>query len=102
MIPTEVDITVVGGGIQGAGVPQAAAAAGYSVLLLERTDWGAGTSSRSSKLIHGGLRYLESGQLRLVRKAWPCFGLSATERTPPQMINLGISLLGKGAGQAAA
>ncbi|MGS2722273.1 glycerol-3-phosphate dehydrogenase/oxidase [Porticoccus sp. GXU_MW_L64] len=60
------DVTIIGGGIQGAGVAQAAAAAGYSVLLLERGDIGNGTSSKSSKLIHGGLRYLESGQLRLV------------------------------------
>ncbi|MEH6474006.1 MAG: FAD-dependent oxidoreductase [Halopseudomonas sp.] len=63
------DLLVVGGGIQGAGMAQAASAAGYSVLLVERDDWGCGTSSRSSKLIHGGLRYLESGQFALVRKA---------------------------------
>ncbi|WP_207061081.1 FAD-dependent oxidoreductase [Motiliproteus sp. SC1-56] len=69
MEPREFEIAVIGGGIQGAGVAQAAAAAGYSVLLLERRDWGDGTSSRSSKLIHGGLRYLESGQWSLVRKA---------------------------------
>ncbi|MDM3871192.1 FAD-dependent oxidoreductase [Porticoccus sp. W117] len=60
------DVAIIGGGIQGAGVAQAAAAAGYSVLLLERGDIGEGTSSKSSKLIHGGLRYLESGQVRLV------------------------------------
>ncbi len=60
------DIAVIGGGIHGAGAAQAAAAAGYSVLLLEKTDWAAGTSSCSSKLIHGGLRYLESGQFPLV------------------------------------
>ncbi|MFN2309238.1 MAG: glycerol-3-phosphate dehydrogenase/oxidase [Gammaproteobacteria bacterium] len=65
---TDVDIVVVGAGIQGAGVAQAAAAAGYSVLLLEQTGIASGTSSRSSKLIHGGLRYLESGQFRLVRE----------------------------------
>jgi glycerol-3-phosphate dehydrogenase len=62
----DVDVLVVGGGIHGCGVAQAAAAAGYSVALLERKALAAGTSSRSSKLIHGGLRYLESGQLRLV------------------------------------
>lgn len=62
------DLVVVGGGINGAGVAQAAAAHGYSVLVLERTALGAGTSSRSSKLIHGGLRYLESGQFGLVRE----------------------------------
>ena len=63
------DVLVVGGGIQGCGIAQAAAAAGYRVLLIERNDWGSGTSSRSSKLIHGGLRYLESGQFTLIRKA---------------------------------
>ena len=63
------DIVVIGGGIQGAGVAQAGAAAGYRVLLLEKQAIAAATSSRSSKLIHGGLRYLESGQFTLVRKA---------------------------------
>lgn len=62
------DIVVVGGGIHGAGVAQAAAASGYSVLVLERTGLASGTSSRSSKLIHGGLRYLENGQFGLVRE----------------------------------
>ncbi len=63
------DLVVVGGGIHGAGVAQAAAAAGHSVLLLERNALAAGTSGRSSKLIHGGLRYLETAQLRLVHEA---------------------------------
>lgn len=63
------DVVVIGGGIHGAGVAQAAAAAGYSVLALEKTALAAGTSSRSSKLIHGGLRYLESGRLQLVRES---------------------------------
>ncbi len=62
------DVVVVGGGIHGAGVAQAAAAAGHRVLLLERSSLAAGTSSRSSKLIHGGLRYLEQGHLGLVRE----------------------------------
>jgi len=62
------DVVVVGGGIHGAGVAQAAAAAGYSVLVLEQQAVATGTSSRSTKLIHGGLRYLESGQLSLVRE----------------------------------
>lgn len=61
------DVAVIGGGIQGAGVAQAAAAAGYRTLLVERAHWAAATSSASSKLIHGGLRYLESGQIGLVR-----------------------------------
>jgi glycerol-3-phosphate dehydrogenase len=60
------DLVVIGAGIQGAGVAQAAAAAGYSVLVLEQTAPAAGTSSKSSKLIHGGLRYLETAQFGLV------------------------------------
>ena len=68
MGPDRYDVIVVGGGIHGAGVAQAAAAAGHRVLLLEKRAPGAGASSRSSKLIHGGLRYLETGQLRLVRE----------------------------------
>lgn len=63
------DVVIVGAGIHGAGVAQAAAAAGYRTLLLEKRAPGHGTSSRSSKLIHGGLRYLESGQFRLVRES---------------------------------
>ncbi len=60
---------IIGAGIQGAGVAQAVAAAGYRVRVLEQQAIAAGTSSRSSKLIHGGLRYLESHQYALVRKA---------------------------------
>src|SRR6202140_4158039 len=59
------DVVIVGGGIHGAGVLQAAAAAGHSALLIERFGLASGTSSRSSKLIHGGLRYLESGPFPL-------------------------------------
>lgn len=62
------DVVVVGAGIHGAGVAQAAAARGYSVLVLEQHGVASGTSSRSSKLIHGGLRYLESYQFALVRE----------------------------------
>ena len=65
----EYDVVVIGGGIHGAGVLQAAVAAGYKALLIERQALAAGTSSRSSKLIHGGLRYLESGQFALVRES---------------------------------
>jgi glycerol-3-phosphate dehydrogenase len=65
----EYDVVVIGGGIHGAGVLQAAAAAGHHGLLIERRGLASGTSSRSSKLIHGGLRYLESGQFRLVRES---------------------------------
>ncbi len=60
---------MVGGGITGAGVALDAASRGYSVALLERADFAAGTSSRSSKLIHGGLRYLQNFDLGLVREA---------------------------------
>lgn len=63
------DVVVIGGGIHGVGVAQAAAARGYSVLVLEQTGLASGTSSRSSKLIHGGLRYLENWQFGLVKKA---------------------------------
>jgi glycerol-3-phosphate dehydrogenase len=63
------DVVVVGGGIHGVGVAQAVAAAGHTVLVLEKRALAAGTSSRSSKLIHGGLRYLESGQFRLVHES---------------------------------
>ena len=63
------DLLVIGGGIHGAACAQAAAAAGYSTLVLEQYEKpGMGTSSKSSKLIHGGLRYLESGQFKLVRE----------------------------------
>jgi glycerol-3-phosphate dehydrogenase len=65
----EYDLVVIGGGIHGAGVAQAAAAVGQRVLLLEKRQPAAGTSSRSSKLIHGGLRYLETGQIGLVRES---------------------------------
>jgi glycerol-3-phosphate dehydrogenase len=65
----EYDVVVVGGGIHGAGVLQAVAAAGYTGLLIEKGALASGTSSRSSKLIHGGLRYLESGQFALVRES---------------------------------
>jgi len=65
----EFDVAVVGGGITGAGVALDAAARGYSVALLERADYASGTSSRSSKLVHGGLRYLQNFDLGLVREA---------------------------------
>jgi glycerol-3-phosphate dehydrogenase len=65
----EYDVVIIGGGIHGAGVLQAAVAAGHSALLIERQALASGTSSRSSKLIHGGLRYLESGQFALVRES---------------------------------
>lgn len=63
------DLAIVGAGIHGTGIAQAGAAAGHSVLLIEQTAVAAGSSSRSSKLIHGGLRYLETGQFALVRES---------------------------------
>jgi glycerol-3-phosphate dehydrogenase len=60
----EWDLVVIGGGITGAGVAQQAARRGWSVLLLEQRDFAWGTSSRSSKLVHGGLRYLKEGDIR--------------------------------------
>lgn len=66
---TQFDVTIIGGGIAGAGVAQCAAAAGYSVLLLEKGDFASQTSCSSSKLIHGGLRYLETMQFNLVYNA---------------------------------
>ena len=61
------DLVVIGGGITGAGVALDAATRGYSVALVERGDYAIGTSSRSSKLVHGGLRYLQNFDLGLVR-----------------------------------
>jgi glycerol-3-phosphate dehydrogenase len=63
------DVLVIGGGITGAGVALDAATRGYSVALIERGDFAIGTSSRSSKLVHGGLRYLQNFDLGLVREA---------------------------------
>ncbi|MGD9598051.1 MAG: FAD-dependent oxidoreductase [Steroidobacteraceae bacterium] len=80
------DFAIVGGGIHGAGVAQRAAAAGHRVLLLEKERLAAGTSSRSSKLIHGGLRYLETGQLRLVRES--LHERTALLRLAPELVRL--------------
>ncbi|MFK7892666.1 MAG: glycerol-3-phosphate dehydrogenase, partial [Granulosicoccus sp.] len=63
------DLCVIGGGINGVGIARDAAGRGLSVLLLEKDDLGQGTSSRSGKLVHGGLRYLEYYEFRLVREA---------------------------------
>src|SRR5581483_9621940 len=60
------DLIVVGGGINGAGIARDAALRGLTVALFEAQDYGFGTTWRSTKLIHGGLRYLEHGELRLV------------------------------------
>lgn len=69
MISGEVDLLVIGGGINGTGIARDAAGRGLRVLLCEKGDFASGTSSASSKLIHGGLRYLENYEFRLVREA---------------------------------
>ena len=63
------DIVIIGGGATGAGVAVDAATRGYRTLLVEREDFGKGTSSRSTKLVHGGVRYLEQGNISLVMEA---------------------------------
>src|SRR5437763_3937654 len=63
------DVLVVGGGIVGAGVARDAAMRGLRVGLVDQQDFAAGTSSRSSRLLHGGLRYLEQGRIGLVHEA---------------------------------
>src|SRR4249920_79408 len=68
-IPSEVDVLVVGGGINGAGIARDLAGRALSVLLCEQHDLASHTSSSSTKLIHGGLRYLEHYEFSLVRKA---------------------------------
>ena len=63
------DIAVIGGGATGAGIAVDAASRGYRVVLLEQSDFGKGTSSRSTKLVHGGVRYLQQGNIPLVMEA---------------------------------
>ncbi len=63
------DILVIGGGITGACIARDAAERGFSTIILEKNDWAFGTSSRSSKLVHGGLRYLELFDFKLVFEA---------------------------------
>ncbi|MCU6455173.1 glycerol-3-phosphate dehydrogenase [Sphingomonas sp. A2-49] len=105
----DVDLLVVGGGINGAGIARDAAGRGLSVLLVEQDDLASHTSSASTKLIHGGLRYLEYGEFRLVREAliererllaiaphiiWPlAFVLpQAQSPRPAWMVRLGLFL----------
>src|ERR1700687_3204298 len=63
------DVLVIGGGITGAGVALDAASRGLRTALVERDDFASGTSSKSSKMVHGGLRYLQQGDVRLVYEA---------------------------------
>src|SRR6187401_2667048 len=83
------DIVVIGGGATGVGIAVDAASRGYDVLLLEQHDFGKGTSSRSTKLVHGGVRYLEQGNLRLVMEALRERGL-LLQNAPHLVRNLGF------------
>ncbi|MEU8782275.1 glycerol-3-phosphate dehydrogenase/oxidase [Streptomyces sp. NPDC048637] len=85
MAERELDILVVGGGVVGAGTVLDAATRGLSTGLVEARDWASGTSSRSSKLIHGGLRYLEMLDFALVREALKERGL-LLERLAPHLV----------------
>ncbi len=78
----EFDILVIGGGVVGCGIALDAASRGLSVALVESDDFAAGTSSRSSKLIHGGLRYLEQFDFKLVREALHEREMMITEQAP--------------------
>lgn len=69
MIETPVDVLIIGGGITGAGIARDAALRGFRTALVDKADFGAGTSSHSSRLIHGGIRYLEQRAFRLVFEA---------------------------------
>ena len=69
MVETPVDVLIIGGGITGAGIARDAASRGFRTALIDKADFGAGTSSHSSRLIHGGIRYLEQGAFRLVFEA---------------------------------
>ena len=79
------DMIVLGGGATGVGVAIDAASRGYDVLLLEQSDFGKGTSSRSTKLVHGGVRYLEQGNIGLVMEALKERGLLL--RNAPHLVN---------------
>src|SRR5579864_6766266 len=83
------DMIVVGGGATGVGVAVDAASRGYDVLLLEQSDFGKGTSSRSTKLAHGGVRYLEQGDVALVMEALKERGL-LLHNAPHLVRNLGF------------
>jgi glycerol-3-phosphate dehydrogenase len=83
------DMVVVGGGATGGGVAVDAASRGYDVLLLEQSDFGKGTSSRSTKLVHGGVRYLEQGNISLVMEALKERGL-LRQNAPHLVSDLGF------------
>ena len=87
--PQPWDMIVVGGGATGVGIALDAATRGYSVVLLEQSDFGKGTSSRSTKLVHGGVRYLEQGNVSLVMEALKERGL-LLQNAPHLVRNLGF------------
>ena len=85
------DVLVIGGGITGVGIALDAASRGLSVALVEKDDFAAGTSGRSSRLVHGGLRYLEHGEFGLVRESLRERGILlrlAPHLVPRQLIRL--------------
>lgn len=79
------DLVIVGGGINGAGIARDAALRGLSVILLEKSDFGSGTTSWSSRLIHGGLRYLEYAEIPLVYES--LHERRYLRKIAPQLIN---------------
>src|SRR5689334_4267469 len=79
------DLAIIGGGATGVGTAVDAASRGYSVVLLEQSDFGNGTSSRSTKLIHGGVRYLQQGSLSLVMEALKERGI--LRRNAPHLVH---------------
>ena len=78
------DIVIIGGGASGLGAAVDAAKRGYKTLLLEKNDFAKGTSSRSTKLVHGGVRYLQNGDISLVIEALKERGIM--KRNAPQLV----------------
>src|SRR5436305_4390084 len=79
------DMIVAGGGATGVGIAVDAASRGYDVILLEQSDFGKGTSSRSTKLVHGGVRYLQQGNISLVMEALKERGI--LRRNAPHLVH---------------
>src|SRR5213080_4456424 len=79
------EMLIIGGGATGAGIAVDAASRGYQVLLLEQSDFGKGTSSRSTKLVHGGVRYLQQGNISLVMEALKERGI--LRRNAPHLVH---------------
>src|ERR1700749_3641552 len=79
------DLAIIGGGATGVGIALDAASRGYSVCLFEQSDFGKGTSSRSTKLVHGGVRYLQQGNVSLVMEALKERGI--LRRNAPHLVH---------------